>query len=84
MDLTSPLNRLKAGRGAVGVNVRAYLKGGFALRNPLTAAIDTTTSRSQSKSSGTAAQSGSGVTWLGIANIFNAGFGATFSVRQPH
>ena len=79
IDATSPINRLKAGFCTVAVNVRRYLAGGFALRNPLTAAIDTTTSSSQSKSSGTAAQSGSGVTWLGIANIFNAGFGATFA-----
>ena len=35
MDLTSPLNRIRAGVAALAANVRAYLKGGFALRNAL-------------------------------------------------
>jgi len=41
MDLTNPINRIRAGMAAVCANVRAYLKGGFALRNPLTAALYT-------------------------------------------
>ena len=39
VDLTSPINRLRAGFGVVCVNVRRYLSGGFALRNKLTSAI---------------------------------------------
>lgn len=39
LDLTNPINRLAAGFAAVVVNVRDYLKGGFALRNPLSPAI---------------------------------------------
>ena len=35
MDLTSPQNRLPAGKTALAVNVRAYTEGGFALRNGL-------------------------------------------------
>lgn len=34
-DLTSPLNRIPAGKCALAVNTRAYVDGGFALRNPL-------------------------------------------------
>lgn len=41
LDLTSPINRLKAGYAAIAVNVRAYLVGGFQLRNLLTAPIIT-------------------------------------------
>src|SRR6202044_1870611 len=39
LDLTSPINRIAAGFVALAVNVRAYLVGGFALRNPLSAII---------------------------------------------
>ena len=39
MNLTSPINRIKAGAVALAVNVRAYLLGGFMLRNLLTDAI---------------------------------------------
>ena len=39
LDLTSPINRIRAGMVAIAQNVRAYLSGGFALRNPLTDAI---------------------------------------------
>ncbi|MGB6875566.1 MAG: hypothetical protein WBD87_05980, partial [Candidatus Acidiferrales bacterium] len=35
LDLTSPLNRIAAGFAALCANVRAYLSGGFALRNAL-------------------------------------------------
>ena len=35
MDLTSPQNRLPAGKTALAANVRAYTEGGFALRNGL-------------------------------------------------
>ena len=38
-DLTSPINRIKAGFAALCANVRALLQGGFALRSPLSAAI---------------------------------------------
>jgi hypothetical protein len=41
MDLTSPINRLAAGFCAFAANVRAYLMGGFSLRNLLTGAIVT-------------------------------------------
>ena len=41
LDLTSPINRLKAGFAAMCLNVRAYFKGGFSLRNLLTGAIVT-------------------------------------------
>ena len=41
LDLTSPINRIKAGFAAMCQNVRAYFKGGFALRNLLTDAIVT-------------------------------------------
>lgn len=40
-DLTSPLNRIPAGKVAIAQNVRAYLDGGFALRNGLGNAIIT-------------------------------------------
>lgn len=39
IDLTSPVNRIRAGYGAVCTNVRAYFLGGFQLRNLLTDAI---------------------------------------------
>jgi hypothetical protein len=35
MDITSPLNRLPPGRVAMAENVRAYIEGGFTLRNRL-------------------------------------------------
>ena len=38
-NATTPINRLEAGFCAVAANVRAYLDSGFALRNPLTAAV---------------------------------------------
>jgi hypothetical protein len=38
-DLTHPINRIRAGVCALAVNVRAYIKGGFTLRNALTNAI---------------------------------------------
>jgi hypothetical protein len=41
LDITHPQNRLRAGFAAVCVNIRAYLKGGFALRNPLSNALFT-------------------------------------------
>ena len=41
MDVTHPINRIKAGVCALAVNVRAYLKAGFALRNPLSGALYT-------------------------------------------
>jgi hypothetical protein len=39
LDVTAPVNRIAAGFAAVCVNVRAYLTGGFQLRNLLTDAI---------------------------------------------
>ena len=39
LDVTSPINRLKSGFAALCVNVRAFINGGFALRNPLSTAI---------------------------------------------
>jgi hypothetical protein len=39
MSLTDPINRLGAGFCAIASNVRAYLRGGFALRNPLSIAL---------------------------------------------
>jgi len=39
LDLTSPINRLSAGKVALAVNVRAYLFGGFSLRKLLSATI---------------------------------------------
>jgi hypothetical protein len=39
MNLTSPLNRIRAGMVALAVNTRAYFVGGFMLRNLLTNAI---------------------------------------------
>lgn len=39
MNLTSPLNRIRAGMVALAVNSRAYFLGGFQLRNLLTNAI---------------------------------------------
>lgn len=39
MDVTSPINRIRAGMASLAVNVRAYLSGGFQLRNLLTNAI---------------------------------------------
>ena len=41
LNLTAPINRLGAGFAAMCQNVRAYFKGGFALRNLLTDAIVT-------------------------------------------
>lgn len=38
-SVTDPINRLAAGMCALAVNVRAYLRGGFALRNPLSSAL---------------------------------------------
>lgn len=35
MDLTSPINRIAAGKDALAINVRAYTEGGFQLRNGL-------------------------------------------------
>jgi hypothetical protein len=40
-DVTHPINRIRAGVCALAVNVRAYLGGGFSLRNRLTGAIYT-------------------------------------------
>ena len=48
LDLTSPINRLKAGFAALSVNVRRYLAGGFALRNPLSGALYTLSAAVQS------------------------------------
>jgi hypothetical protein len=39
MNTTAPINRIAAGEVALAMNVRAYLSGGFALRNPLSSAI---------------------------------------------
>ena len=39
LDLTSPINRLEAGRAALAVNVRSYLRGGFTTRTLLTDAL---------------------------------------------
>lgn len=39
IDLTSPLNRIPPGKAALAVNVRAYVEGGFTLRNGLGNAI---------------------------------------------
>jgi hypothetical protein len=39
LDVTNPQNRLDAGMSAMVANCRAYLSGGFALRNPLSSAI---------------------------------------------
>jgi hypothetical protein len=39
INLTSPLNRIPGGRVAMAENVRAYVEGGFTLRNGLTDAI---------------------------------------------
>jgi hypothetical protein len=39
LDLSSPVNRLKAGFAALAVNVRAYALGSFMLRNLLTNAV---------------------------------------------
>lgn len=41
IDLTSPVNRIPAGKAALAVNVRSYVEGGFALRNGLGAPIVT-------------------------------------------
>ena len=41
LDITSPVNRIKAGFCALAVNCRRYLAGGFALRNPLSGALYT-------------------------------------------
>lgn len=40
-DLTSPLNRIPAGHVAMAQNVRAYVEGGFSLRNGLAPSIIT-------------------------------------------
>ena len=48
IDLTSPINRLGAGKAAMAANVRAYLSGGFKLRNLLSAPILTLDSSVQS------------------------------------
>ncbi len=47
IDLTSPINRIRAGFTALSVNVRAYLVGGFTLRTVLTDAILTVSSAIQ-------------------------------------
>jgi len=41
VDLTSPLNRIPAGRTSIAQNIRAYALGGISFRNLLTAAIET-------------------------------------------
>lgn len=41
IDLTSPLNRMPNGHAAVAENVRAYIEGGFTLRNGLSTATIT-------------------------------------------
>src|ERR1700761_4613994 len=48
MDLTSPANRIPAGRTAIATNVRAYGQGQINLRNPLSAPIITIDSTVQS------------------------------------
>jgi hypothetical protein len=40
-DLTSPLNRIPPGKAALAVNVRAYIEGGFTLRNGLSTPVFT-------------------------------------------
>ena len=40
-DSVHPINRIRAGVCALAINVRAYIKGGFTLRQPLTDAIIT-------------------------------------------
>ncbi len=41
MDLTSPINRLRAGYTTIASNIRAYQRGGVTLRNLLTGALYT-------------------------------------------
>jgi hypothetical protein len=48
LDLAHPINRIRAGFCALAVNVRAFLRGGFALRNPLSAALYTLSAAVQS------------------------------------
>lgn len=48
IDLISPINRTPAGRVLMAENVRAYLKGGFKLRNALSAPLITIDSTVQS------------------------------------
>lgn len=46
-DVTSPINRIQPSRVAMAANVRAYMKGGFKLRNLLTNALVTVSSAIQ-------------------------------------
>lgn len=75
MSLTGPVNRIKAGVCALAVNVRAYLTGGFALRNPLTDPTGPPSPASSSLSTGTVTQSGPGTdtAWTTPTDIFASG-----------
>jgi len=73
MSLTGPINRLAAGFVALCVNVRAYLLGGFALRNPLSTPTGAVVTGSQAVSTGTVAQSGGGTAWSNPSNVFASG-----------
>jgi hypothetical protein len=73
LDITSPVNRLKAGFVAMACNVRAYLDGGFALRNSLTPPLVLTNAASSQVSAGTTGQTGVGAAWNNPANIFDTG-----------
>lgn len=75
MDLTSPLNRIAAGFAALCVNVRAYLLGGFMLRNPLTDPTGPPSPASSSVATGTVTQNGPGTNtaWTTPTDIFASG-----------
>jgi hypothetical protein len=69
-DIVHPLNRLAAGFATLAANVRAYINGGFTLRNPLTAPIGPAGLGSASENSGTVTQTGGGTAWTNPSDIF--------------
>jgi hypothetical protein len=70
-DLVHPINRLAAGFATLATNVRAYINGGFTLRNPLTTPIGPASLGSESVSTGTVSQTGGGTAWTNPSDIFS-------------
>lgn len=79
-DLVTPINRIKAGVCAIASNVRAYISGGFMLRNPLTAPIQVPEGTSESYTSATISQSGSGAAWSNPSNLESVSSQTTISL----
>lgn len=81
MDLVSPVNRLMAGFCNIVSNCRAYILGGFMLRNPLSNPIEVPESEDASVDSGTVSQSGSGAAWSNPSNLYGQGSFTTVTIN---